>query len=159
MQLLPREVILALVLVDLPVDLHLRGVNKNRDRVGGSWWYVACECDDHYTDVVEEVVSLCSYSQVRELCFLKHPSGDPLISYATPKCAKTLQRALRFVGRYEFVAESDFHVEINSSALKSYDALDFGTKEDGREVGRKVVILCFNSDDGFYRQVRIGCVF
>ena len=49
--------ILAIVLVDLPVELDSKEAVKVRERQGSSWWYLACESDDHFIDVVDEVIS------------------------------------------------------------------------------------------------------
>jgi hypothetical protein len=95
MQMLPREVILALVLVDLPIDLDQKGVGI-RDGFGGSWWYLSCECDDHYVDVVEEAI--CP-SSVRD-CFMKRGSEEPNFP-CNAKCRNVFAGTC-FVGHFEF---------------------------------------------------------
>ena len=54
MQLMPDEVILAIALADLPMDIDDKQCTKIRKKYGGSWWFLACECDDHYLDIVKE---------------------------------------------------------------------------------------------------------
>jgi hypothetical protein len=153
MQMLPREVILALVLVDLPIDLDQKVGVGIRDGFGGSWWYLSCECDDHYIDVVEEVVSICSYPQVREICFMKGGSEETLISHATPKCRNVLQRALRFVGRFEFLSNSNVQSD-ESRGLRVFEALDFGTRSDPIPEGRRVLLKCFTREEVYLQEVR-----
>jgi hypothetical protein len=154
MQMLPREVILALVLVDLPIDLDQKVGVGIRDGFGGSWWYLSCECDDHYIDVVEEVVFICSYPQVREICFMKGGgSEDTLISRATPKCRNVLQRALRFVGRFEFLGNSNVQSD-ESRGLRVFEALDFGTRTDPIPEGRRVLLKCFTREEVYSQEVR-----
>lgn len=103
MEMMPPEVILALVLVDLPFDLDERGeLSDIKDGYGFSWRYIACDCDDEHVDIVGEVLSMCSYHQTRELCFMRGggtSSGGSIISRATPKVKDRLRRALRFIGR------------------------------------------------------------
>jgi hypothetical protein len=153
MQMLPLEVILALVLVDLPIDLDQKAGVESRDGYGGSWWYLSCECDDHYIDVVEEVVSICSYPQVREICFMKGGSDDTLISRATPKCRHVLQCALRFVGRFEFLGNSKV-LSDEARGLRVFDALDYGTKRNPIPDGRRVLLKCFTREDVYLKEVR-----
>lgn len=153
MQMLPREVILALVLVDLPFDLDKKNNVKVRDGFGDSWWYLTCVCDDCYADVVEEVIAICSYQQVREMCFLKNASNETLISRASPKCRSVLQRALRFVGRFEFVGSSALYTDV-SAGVKVFDALDFGTPSNSTNEPRRVLLKCFAREEQYMKEVR-----
>jgi hypothetical protein len=157
MEMMPREVILALVLVDLPIDLDEKSGVKVREGFGGSWCYLTCECDDHYTDVVEEVISICSYPQVRELCFAKcgpNANGGSVIARATPSCRLALRKALRFVGRFEFLGTAALHTDI-SLGLKIFEALDFGTEGDDFEDGRRVLLRCYSREKSYLQEVRI----
>jgi hypothetical protein len=157
MQMLPREVIIALVLADLPIDLDQKDGVEIRDGFGGSWWYLNCDCDDQYVEVVEEVLSICSYGQAREICFMKSGSDDSILSRATPKCRKALQRSLRFVGRFEFLgsltAQSD-----DTLGLKVFDALDFGTHLNPIAEGRRMLLKCYAREDLYSSEVRSNFV-
>lgn len=158
MEMMPREVILALVLVDLPIDLDEKAGIKVREGFGGSWCYLTCECDDHYTDVVEEVISICSYPQVRELCFAKcgpNANGGSVIMRATPRCRLALRKALRFVGRFEFLGTAALHSDV-SLGLKVFEALDFGTDDDDFEDGRRVLLRCYSREKSYLQEVRIN---
>ena len=156
MQGLPQEIILSLVLVDLPIDLDDKEGVKVRKGFGGSWWFLTCDCDDQYVDVVREVVSICTFQQVRELCFLKASNGvETVLSRATPKCRLALTQALRFVGRFEFVGDSAVHTN-TSIGLKEFDALDFGGeigKAQLTEEGRHVLLKCYTMEESFLREV------
>lgn len=159
MQMLPREVILALVLVDLPINLDNPASDfATNTHKGASWWYLTCDCDDHYVDVVEEVVSLCSHGQVRAMCFVKNDAEDTLLSRATPKSRNVLQRALRFVGRYEFVGSSALYSD-DKMGLKVFDSLDYGEEGLGLTEGRKVLLKCFATEEGFMEEVCFGTVW
>lgn len=152
MQGAPREVLLAMVLVDLPFDLddiefHGRGL---RDGFGASWVFLTCECDDAYVDVAEEVLSLCSYPQSRELCFFDVGSGETLLARATPKCRMVLQRSLRFLGRFEFVSAQS----VDTPDFRVFDAIDFGTKDFPLPEGKRVVLKCYIERDLFELEVR-----
>lgn len=152
---MPKEVILALVLVDLPVDLDEKAGIKVREGFGGSWCFLTCECDDHYADVVEEVISICSYAQVRELCFAKggpNDNGGSVIARATPRCRLALRRALRFVGRFEFLGSAALETDI-SLGLKVFEALDFGTEDEYFEDGRRVLLHCYSREKAYLQEV------
>jgi hypothetical protein len=58
MAMMPEEVIFAIVLVDLPADVDDKGGVKVRQGLGDSWWFLACESDDHYFEIVQEVVGV-----------------------------------------------------------------------------------------------------
>ena len=76
---MPPEVILALVLVDLPFNLNgsrKDGLEGTSEEKGRSWWYIACECEDRYSGVVEEVLRVCSYPEIRKLCFAERKGLD-----------------------------------------------------------------------------------
>lgn len=155
MQQMPREVILALALVDLPLDLDDKDGVKVRDGFGGSWWFLTCECDDHHVDIVQEVISICSYSQIRELCFMKggpNRSGGPVISCATPKCRVELRKSLRFVGRFEFLGSSALRSD-SSLGLKVFEALDFGTEESPIRDGRRMLLYCYGTETSYRDEV------
>jgi hypothetical protein len=154
MQGAPREVLLAMVLVDLPFDLddiefHGRGL---RDGFGASWVFLTCECDDAYVDVVDEVLSLCSYPQSRELCFCDVGSGETLLARATPKCRMVLQRSLRFLGRFEFVSAQ----AVETKDFRVFDAIDFGPKAMPLPEGKRVSLKCYMEQELFELEVRYG---
>lgn len=147
----PKEVLLAMVLVDLPFDLDDIDFNGrgSRDGSGASWVFLTCECDDAYLDVVEEVLFLCSYAQSRELCFFDMGSGDTLLARATPKCRTVLQRSLRFLGRFEFVSAKS----VDAPAFRLFDAIDFGTRDFPIPDGKRVVLKCYIDRDLFELEV------
>ena len=144
--MLPREVVLALVLVDLPTEMKPEALRTGSS--GDSWWYINCDCDDHYWDIVDEVLAMCSYSQVRELCFVKDASGHPLLSRASPKCRQLLQRALRLVGRFEFTGSAPTS-PYGSAGVKVFDALDYGSRTCPYPTGRRVQLRCYSDRELF----------
>ena len=157
MAMMPMEVIFAIVLVDLPVDVDDKSGVKVRQSLGDSWWFLACESDDHYFEIVQEVVGVCSFQQVRELCFMKggtSSNGGTVISRATPKCRFLLTQALRFVGRFEFVGSSALYTD-SSIGLKEFDALDFGGATSNANEGRRVILKCYSLEESFQREVRV----
>mmetsp|Transcript_28825 Transcript_28825/g.44045 ORF Transcript_28825/g.44045 Transcript_28825/m.44045 type:complete len:1325 (+) Transcript_28825:3-3977(+) len=91
---MPKEVIIAIALVDSPVELTKKEGAKIKEGFGGSWCFLTCESDDQYSDIVEEIISICTYDHLHELCFMKNESGVPMISRATPLCREILQRSL-----------------------------------------------------------------
>lgn len=155
MQMFPREVVLSIVVLDLPIVLHEKSYVQMKDGFGASWWYINCDCDDFYFDVVEDVISLCSLPQVRAMCFMKKDGDDKvsLLSRATPRCRAALQSALRFVNRYEFVDSQP--IESNpAKGLQIFDALDFGTTLKPIPNGKRVLLSCYSKYESFIQEVR-----
>jgi ankyrin repeat protein len=152
---LQSEVITAIVLLDLPIDLDGEGI-KYRESFGGSWWYINCDCDDKYAEIVDEILELCEYEQKRALCFIKNKASESLISRATPECRKRLRKSLRFAGRYEFVGSADkTGVPKN---IKVFEAIDFGAEENYGDDGRKIILMYYEDRDHYIRDVSI-CPF
>ena len=156
MQLMPDEVILAIALVDLPIDIDDKEGTKVREKFGHSWWYLCCECDDHYVDIVKQIVGISTFQQIRALCMMKGGSNhhkDTVLSRATPKCSHVLTQALRFVGRFEFVGNDALHSD-PTIGLKEFDALDFGANP---EESRRVLLKCYSDQEAFLQQVSSRC--
>jgi hypothetical protein len=152
--MLPDEVILALVLVDLPINLDTTDAQSPRDGFGASWWYLVCECDDFYVNIVQEVASLCTFPQIRSLCLLENGSGDILLARATPKCRRVLDRVLRIVGRFEFVESSPIFTD-SLLGIAAYNALDFGSHLDPFPAGKKVMLKFYTSEQSFLNDVSL----
>jgi hypothetical protein len=153
MQMVPREVILAMVLVDFPLDLDEKDTVRTRDGFGDSWWYITCDCDDYFVDIVEEVVSMCSFAQTQALCSLKNGSTESLFARATPKCKTCLSKALRLAGRYEIADLAPIHHDA-SVGVKICEAIDFGGSLQSSEEGRRVRLMCFSKEIEFLHEVR-----
>ena len=140
--------ILAIALIDLPFNIDDRDNAQIREGTGGSWSFLACECDDTYSDIVQEIILICSFPQIRALCFFEAVRGQGnVLSRATPKCRETLTHALRFLGRFEFVNEIP-SLSDPTVGLKTFDALDFNDSF-GHEDGRRIVLQCYSSYESF----------
>jgi hypothetical protein len=148
--MMPEEVILAIALVDIPFNIDdQNGINVHEGR-GGSWYFLTCESDDHMVDIVREIVSICSFQQLRELCFMTDiNSGNTVIERATPKCRAILSQALRFLGRFEFVGNGPILADPHNG-FKAFDALDFG--EENAE-GKRVLLECYDNEEDFEERV------
>ena len=146
------ELILALVLVDLPIDLDRQNDMQVREGFGASWWYIACECDDFYSDIVGEVVSLCTYSQVEALSMWTNKSQGLLLERATPKSSAILSSVLRFAGRFEIVGSGPSFEDFAHS-IEEYNAVDYGPFNDPLVDGRRVLLRCFTSESNFRNEV------
>ena len=154
MQGLQSEIIIALALVDLPLDLDFKEDLAFRKGYGASWWFLTCECDDAHVNVVKEILAIGSYQQTRELCFVKSKNGSSVISRATPKCKLEMRKVLRFGGQYEFTSSKA--VRSNSvQGLEVFKALDFGSDENPIDDGRKVFLKCYQKES-FLRDVSIA---
>ncbi|KAK1748926.1 ankyrin repeat domain-containing protein [Skeletonema marinoi] len=69
---LQREIILAIAIIDLPIDLGAKEDVIVRNGFGASWWFLLCESNDEYVDIVKEIL------------------------------VSALREGLRFLGRFEF---------------------------------------------------------
>ena len=151
MQLMPEEVILAIALVDLPIDIDDKDGIKVQEGHGESWSFLCVDSDDHMINIVEEIVSICSFQQMQELCFMKYDgSGSTIVDRATPKCREVLNRALRFLGRFEFVGDGPLFSDMQTG-FKAFDALDFGRDDD--EEGKRVLLECYRNEFDFENRV------
>ena len=146
------EVILELVLADLPIHLDDKAC-LNPKSGGESWWFLACECNDRYLDVVEELISICSYQQVHALCFMtQSDSRSTLISCASPECKEFLTVSLLYVGRFEFL-ESAYKAQSSVDEVKMFEALDYGREDSPHEEGKKVTLYCYTNEEVYKSQV------
>lgn len=152
MHFLPEEVILSIALIDLPINIDDKDGIKVHESQGASWCYLACESDDHFVNIVQEIVSICSFFQLRELCFMKDSSGSTVIARASPKCREVLNQALRFMGRFELVGNGPIVADA-ASGRAVFEALDFG--EESYEWGKRVLLECFENEEAFEARVRI----
>lgn len=153
---MPEEVILAIALIDLPFNIDDKETVQFREGNGGSWWFLACECDDSYADIVQEIVVICSFQQIRALCFFHGGTNQgTVMDRATPKCHDILTHALRFLGRFEFVGDSAIEAD-PTIGLKTFEALDFNDSF-GKEDGRKVVLKCYSKAETFKKVVSWAC--
>ena len=144
------DVVLELLLADLPVRISDRAC-LNPTNGGTSLWFIACECNDRYLNVLETLVSMCSYQQVHELAFTtRDESRSTLISSASPQCGEFLTVSLLFVGRFEFLAYAPQEI---AGDIKIYDALDYGTAEAPYEEGRRVNLKCFTKEELYKEEV------
>lgn len=154
---MPEEVIISIALVDLPFDIDEKDNLKHREGFGESWWFLVCECDDHYVAIVQEIILVCTFRQVRELCFMERGSSqyrDAVLSRATPKCQQVLKHALRFLGRFEFIGDTAVKGD-PSIGLKVFEALDFDGAI-GNEEGRRVTLKCYSMAGPFNEEVSRG---
>lgn len=131
------EVILALVLVDLPLDLE---TNTMREMFGDSWWYLTCDCNDVFCDVVTHIASeICTVEQVRLLSFWQD-RGIILFRRASPKCRRALANAMRICGRFEVTEDIGGGI---------YHAVDYGNYAEGQ----RVVLHSFPNQGELHRAV------
>jgi len=154
MRELPPEVIMAIVLVDLPIDLDAKDTLQIREAYGASWWYLTCDCNDAYGDVVKEMMAICTYPQKRKLCFLKsNKRGGSVIKRASPKCKLELRKALRFAGRYEFTGNSVVRAE-SVEGIKVFEVLDFGSDDEPID-GRIVYLKYYAQAETYARDTNV----
>lgn len=152
MYMMPDEVILAIALVDLPVNIDDKDTISVREGYGASWSFLTCDSDDHMVNIVEEIVSICSFQQLLSICSYKHFSGSAIVDRATPKCRAVLNRGLRFLGRFEIFGAKPLFSDMQTG-FKAFDALDFGQNDE--EEGKRVLLECYTNEFDFENRVRI----
>jgi len=158
MQGMPRQVLLAIVLSDLPFDMNLRDCPLEREGFGQSWWYLVCECNDDQDEIVRDVLSMCSYPQKRMLCFMqgrcskRSKTRAPILTRATPSCKEELKRALRFADRFEFLTNEPIYQD-DSEGIKVYEVLDFGVDDNPLENGKPVQLTCYSKEVSYRKDI------
>jgi hypothetical protein len=65
-----------------------------------SWWYITCDCDNNYVDIIKEVMGFCNHEQAKALCVIAE-SPELLFRRASPKWKQDLANAMRCCGRFE----------------------------------------------------------
>ncbi|KAL7514230.1 hypothetical protein ACHAXN_012970 [Cyclotella atomus] len=156
MNCLQREIILALAIIDLPIDLGARQEAILRNGFGASWWFLVCESSDHYVDIVAEILSMCSHPQKTALCLTRaihYDSNKTVISCATPQCKLALVGSLRFLGRFEFTGGENRN-NFAPERTQQFNATDFGTHEHPFDGGRKVSLRCYMNDVEYIKETR-----
>ena len=150
---LQREIILAIAIVDLPIDLGAKEEVIHRNGFGASWWFLLCESNDQFVDIVAEILALCSHQQKMALCLTSAEGreDDTAIAYATPLCKATLRKGLRFLGRFEFTGGPQISSS-SSREVQKFNALDYGNNASN-EV-KKVSLVCFGSNDVYAREAK-----
>ncbi len=164
---LQHEVILAICIIDLPIDLgSANGVAVMREGYGSSWWYLVCESNDEYVGVVHDILSLCSRPQKVALCLAKKVVQNDntdcgsrhnrtVVSSATPRCGLELRKHCLFWNRFEIVDET---TEINHAFMHKFDAIDHGgTQYDDPIVpdeGKRVSLYCYTDAKSYIKDVK-----
>ncbi|KAL7537516.1 hypothetical protein ACHAXR_007868 [Thalassiosira sp. AJA248-18] len=156
MNSLQHEIILAIAVLDLPIDLGAKQAVIERYGFGASWWYLLCESDDMYVGAVTKILSLCSHPQKIALCLTEKGSGHGskiAVTCATPLCKMELRRSLRVFGRFEVVGgEKKSHVF--SRHVQRFDAIDYGTHEKPIQDGKKVDLVCYTDAKVYTRDAK-----
>jgi len=157
----PSDVVLELLLADLPIYLGDKGCTKSKAG-GDSWWFLACETNDRYRAVIEKLICLCTYQQVHELCFMTlTDSRETLISCASPECGEFLSVSLLYVGRFEFLASAYANqggcAIQNDSAARTFEALDYGTEDCPLQERRRVTLNCYTREEMYAQEVSFCC--
>ena len=154
MHSLPIEVIMAIVIVDLPIDIDNKEEPERRTGFGESWWFIACDCDDHYAEIVDEIVAISSVAQVRELAYMENTAGESAISRAAPESKEILRCSLRFLGRFEIKTEMALPESLAPEGVAIFEAIDFGYPDDALEDGIDVFLKFFPDQNLYDSEVR-----
>ena len=154
MNSLPLDVILAIVLVDLPIDIDNKETPEKRTGFGESWWFITCDCDDHYVEVVDQIVGICSVAQVRELACMENSAGESLLGRAAPESKEILQCSLRFLGRFEIRSELALSEDAAPDGVTLFEAVDFGYPDDALVDGIDVFLKFFPNNILYTSEVR-----
>ncbi|KAL3761435.1 hypothetical protein ACHAWU_007394 [Discostella pseudostelligera] len=162
---LQHEVILAISIIDLPIDLGaVNGDAVLREGFGASWWYLLCESNDEYVGVVQDILSLCSYPQKVALCLAKKLGGidkedgsrsRTVVSCATPRCEQELRKRCLFWNRFEIVGEAT--TKSHAWNVQKFDAIDHGGTEYDDPIvpngGKRVSLFCYTDSKAYRKDV------
>eukprot|EP00571_Detonula_confervacea_P002606 CAMPEP_0172321962 /NCGR_PEP_ID=MMETSP1058-20130122/44726_1 /TAXON_ID=83371 /ORGANISM="Detonula confervacea, Strain CCMP 353" /LENGTH=1322 /DNA_ID=CAMNT_0013037589 /DNA_START=174 /DNA_END=4139 /DNA_ORIENTATION=+ len=153
MNSLQHEIILAIAIIDLPINLGAKGGTTLRNVFGASWWYLLCESHDMYAGVIKDVISLCSHPQKIALCLTtagsRHDSRVA-VNCATPLCKLELRRSLLFYGRLELVG-GEKKIDVFTHHVHKFDAIDYGIHKDLIQDEKKVSLVSY-TDAQIYRK-------
>jgi len=180
MHKMPNDIVKALLVTDMPIDLGARkqlGMKPIINRQHGhSWWHITVECNDKYFQVVESVLStMTNQPQIIALARTLGPDGKTrVIEAVSSSCSKLFSRLLQFCDRYELMtgkacyAENDvqiFHaLDCNS---KRFDDSDDGSKEEwnsnftskkrNKDGGdpQEVILRCFYFEETFQSEINV----
>lgn len=148
---LQSDIILAISIVDLPIDLEVKSRAILRDGFGVSWSYLICESHDVHVAVVKKILALCSHPQ-KEALFLaaaKNTSDSRTVAAcATPLCRDVLRRSLMFLRRFEVLGGQSASLAFSLNT-KRFDAIDYGTYDDPIENGKKVTLVYYADAESF----------
>jgi ankyrin repeat protein len=151
---LHREVILAIAIIDLPIDLGAKEDVIFREGFGASWWFLLCDSNDECVDIVTEILSLCSHSQKMALCLTISGSSNEAtaVASASPQCKAALRSSLRFLGRFEFSGDQNNFA--SSQEVQIFDAIDYGLNMNPSELGKKVSLICYGNSEAYLREAK-----
>jgi ankyrin repeat protein len=152
---LQREIVLAIAIIDLPIDLGAKEDVIFRNGFGASWWFLLCDSNDKYVDIVTEILSLCSHPQKMALCLTMAGSNDEetAVACATPQCKAALRKSLRFLGRFEFNGDQNSNFA-SSPSVQKFDAIDYGPDNNPSRVGKKVSLICYGSNEVYLKEAK-----
>ncbi len=152
---LQREIILAIAIIDLPIDLGSKEDVILRTNFGASWWFLLCESNDEFVDIVTEILALCSHPQKMALCLTVAGGGneETAVACATPLCKSALREGLRFLGRFEFVG-GDSNNLVSSRKVQKFDAIDYGPANNLFSGEKKVSLICYGSNEVYLREAK-----
>eukprot|EP00985_Skeletonema_marinoi_P018614 scaffold10417_cov137-Skeletonema_marinoi.AAC.38 len=152
---LQREIILAIAIIDLPIDLGAKEDVIVRNGFGASWWFLLCESNDEYVDIVKEILGLCSHPQKMALCLTVAGSSneETAVACATPLCKAALREGLRFLGRFEFTG-GDQNNLASSRKVQKFDAIDYGPVNNPSSGEKKVSLICYGSNEVYLREAK-----
>lgn len=147
---LQREIILAIAIIDLPIDLGAKDDVILREGFGASWWFLLRDSNDEYVDIVAEILALCSHTQKMALCLTMAGSSseETAVASATPQCKVALRKSLRFLGRFEFTG-GDQNNLVSSQQVQKFDAIDYAANEE-----KKVSLLCYGSNELYLKEAK-----
>ena len=132
---LQSDIILAITIIDLPIDLEVKECAILRDGFGASWSYLICESNDMHVGVVRQILELCSQPQKEALSLaIARGKRKTVTECATPLCKDELRKSILFLGRFVILGNQRTHVY--SWYAQKFDAIDSYSDE-------KVSLVCY----------------
>ena len=127
---LKPEIIKTLLATDMPIEIGTKRGNSSMGAIverqhGHSWWHVAVDKKNKYTDVVTSLLTdFATYVQIVALARSVGPDKKTMtIDAASPALIDAVKNMLRFYYRYEISMSS---MPITTNEIQSFPALDHG---------------------------------
>lgn len=134
---LPNSLIKSLLLSDMPIEFEF---NESKTSMlgevsekhhGGSWWFIACQCNEKYLDIIEEILERTTHAQILALARSMKSSDEQVrvIDVASERLRSLFSSMLRFHGRYELLPEEPMTFDGYDGDIEEYHACDHGFVE------------------------------
>lgn len=124
---LPPDIVIDLLKTDMPIEMGNKNGHVVEREHGHSWWHVAIQCKDRFSEGISELLEKATYAELVGLAQSTGPDGKTLTIDAAPTELKTIfHDKLRFLDRYDISTDVAPYFDNN---LQIFFATDTATTE------------------------------